>query len=1002
MRRAPAVPVAALAVLAAAVAVATCPAQDVLFFRQSNLAAVGPWHGDVGSAIARLCAGPTAAEAQLGYASHVPPGTQLLAWRVHNGEAQLLFDATLLQLLTGCSREHAIEQIDKTALRAPGVSGVRIEVRMPDGRELPLHEALGERPQAPAQPLPQPARAPAAAGLVSPFGALVGKRIAVSPGHGYYWHSTLGWTTQRGVIDGLIEDIHTAEIANQYLIPFLNNLGADVVMAREHGEVPADGLADNDAGAPGYVETGGWSLSASAGWNGGGYRFANVSTVAETATATWTIPVARDGLYPVFACFRAGTNRTPAARYRVEHSGGTSDVVVDQQVDNVTWAHLGNFWFTPAAPARVTLSNLSSSPGVVIADAVRLGGGLGSLVRGGATSGQARWREAARYWAQFAGAPSTVWDSISGGQDSDDDVTARPRFAEWRTADAFVSLHTNAGGGAGTDTFIYNGGATAGSAALSAAVHTQIVADLRANWNAAWVDRGQKTANFGEVRLLSTMPGILVELAFHDTPGSLDHTSLHEPEFRYLAARAYARGVLRYFAPSAPFPPEPPTALRVTQDGARGLRVAWDAAPGATSYTIEQSLDGKGFVQVASVATTNWSTGPLPHHSLRSFRVRAWNSSGRSLPTEVLTAGTDHLAQAQVLLVQGFDRFDRNVKGPENTRDYLRLYGDAIRRDANGSRGFDAASNEAVSLLRVSLLPYQAVVWSLGEESTADETFSATEQALATAYLNSGGSLLVSGAEVGWDLDAQGSAADRAFYRNVLGATYALDDAGVYTLQAGVPGTVSAGLPAGGFDNGANGTYDVDFPDTLAPTTLQGAVCLRYGNGLTAGVQRFDPATGARVVTFGFPLETITSPTLRAGLLQQSLAWLLDQEPLRAPPRAVLGAFTPFELALPAEAGRPYLLLCSEGFAPGAWLPGGGLLPLNPGLLLEASLTAGSPFFLGFQGALPAGGAITANLLAPNLPFLAGLPLYFAAITLTPAGTAESAITNWVRCTLSL
>ena len=601
MRRAPAVRVAALAVVAAAVAVATCPAQDVLFFRQSNLAALGPWHGDVGSAIARLCAGPTAAEAQLGYASHVPPGTQLLAWRVQNGEAQLLFDATLLQLLPGCSREHAIEQIDKTALRAPGVSDVRIEVRMPDGRELPLHEALGERPQAPAQPLPQPARAPAAAGLVSPFGALTGKRIAVSPGHGYYWHSTLGWTTQRGVIDGLIEDIHTAEIANQYLIPFLNNLGADVVMAREHGEVPTDGVADNDAGAPGYTETGGWSLSASAGWNGGSYRFANVSTVAETATATWTIPVARDGLYPVFACFRAGANRTPAARYRVEHSGGTSDVVVDQQVDNVTWAHLGNFWFTPAAPARVTLSNLSSAPGVVIADAVRLGGGLGSLVRGGTTSGQARWREAARYWAQFAGAPSTVWDSISGGQDSDDDVTARPRFAEWRTADAFVSLHTNAGGGAGTDTFIYNGGATAGSSALSAAVHTQIVADLRANWNSAWVDRGQKTANFGEVRLLSTMPGILVELAFHDTPGSLDHTSLHEPEFRYLAARAYARGVLRYFAPSAPFPPEPPTALRVTQDGARGLRVAWDAAPGATSYTVEQSLDGKGFVQVAAV-----------------------------------------------------------------------------------------------------------------------------------------------------------------------------------------------------------------------------------------------------------------------------------------------------------------------------------------------------------------------------------------------------------------
>ncbi|MBM3974502.1 MAG: hypothetical protein FJ301_10430 [Planctomycetes bacterium] len=999
MRRALALRIAALAVLPAAAAVS--PAQDALFFRQSNLTAVGPWYGDVGSAIARLCAGPTPAEAQLGYGSHVPPGTQLLYWRQTGATVRLVFDATLLQLLPGCSREHAIEQIDKTALRAPGVTGVAIVVRMTDGRELPLHEALGEKPQQPAQPQPQPAGAPAVAGLVSPFGALTGKRIAVSPGHGYYWHSTLGWTTQRGVIDGLIEDIHTAEIANQYLIPFLNNLGADVVMAREHGEVPTDGVADNDAGAPGYTETGVWSTSASSGWNGGGYRFATVNTAAETATATWTIPVARDGLYPVFACFRAGTNRTPAARYRVEHSGGTSDVVVDQQVDNVTWAHLGNFWFTPAALARVTLSNLSSSPGVVIADAVRLGGGLGSLVRGGTTSGQARWREAARYWAQFAGAPASVYDSIASGEDNDDDVTARPRFAEWRTADAFISLHTNAGGGAGTDTFIYSGGATAGSAALSNAVHPQLITDIRANWNAAWVDRGQKTANFGEVRLLSTMPGILVELAFHDTPGSLDHSSLHEPEFRYIAARAYARGVLRYFAPTAPFPPEPPTALRVTQDGARGLRVAWDAAPGASSYTIEQSLDGKGFVQVASVAGTNWSTGPLPHHSLRSFRVRAWNASGRSFPTEVLTAGTDHLAQAQVLLVQGFDRLDRNVKGPENTRDYTRLLGDAIRRDANGSRGFDAASNEAVSLQRVVLLPYGAVVWSVGEESTVDETFSATEQALATAYLNSGGSLLVSGAEIAWDLDAQGSALDRAFYRNVLGATYATDDAGVYTLQAGLVGTVSAGLPAGAFDNGASGTYDVNFPDALTPTNAQSVVCLRYGNGLTAGVQRFDPASGARAVTFGFPLETITSPTLRAGLVQQSLAFLLDQEPLRAPAQAVLGQFTAFQLQLPGEVGRPYFLVCSEGFTPGAWLPGGGLLPLNPGFLLEASLTPGSPIFQGFQGTTPAG-AVTANLFAPYLPFLAGWPLYFAAFTVDATGTSESAITNWVRSTLTL
>ena len=43
-----------------------------------------------------------------------------------------------------------------------------------------------------------------------------------------------------------------------------------------------------------------------------------------TATATWTIPVQKEGLYPVFAWFRASSNRTTAARYTIHHTGGTS------------------------------------------------------------------------------------------------------------------------------------------------------------------------------------------------------------------------------------------------------------------------------------------------------------------------------------------------------------------------------------------------------------------------------------------------------------------------------------------------------------------------------------------------------------------------------------------------------------------------------------------------------------------------------------------------------
>lgn len=983
-----------LELLAATVAATTClTAQNVLFFRDRNLVAVPPMHTDVAAAMQQLCAGPDAALAATGVRSHLPRGTRLVSCRRNGATVRVTFSTDLLSAAPGCEREHAIEQIDKTVVSAAGVSRCEIYVQRDDGSVVELGEALGSRR------LPQQG-APTAA-LVSSFGTLAGKRIAVSPGHGYYWHSSLGWTTQRGNIGGLIEDIHTAEIANRYLIPFLKNMGADVVFCREPGEQSVDGLVDNDQGSPAYTETGGWSTSVSSGYQNSTYRFAASNPTVETASATWTIPVLEDGLYPVFAWFRASSNRTPEAIYRVQHSGGTSEVTVDQTVDNLTWAHLGNFWFTSQQGAQITLSNRSPSPGVVIADAVRLGGGLGSIVRGGTTSLQERWRECARYWAQYAGAPSSVYNSIGTGQDSSDDVTARPRFAEWRTADAFVSLHTNAGGGSGTDTFIYSGGATAGSSALSNAVHTQIISDLQSEWNANWVDRGQQQANFGELRLLNSMPGILVEMAFHDTPGSLDHDSLHEPEFRYLAARAYARGVLRYFAPLAPFPPEPPRALRVTQDGNRGLEVAWQAAPGATFYTIEQSLDGKGFVEVGNTTATLWSTGPLPHHTTRSFRVRAWNQTGRSFPTEVLTAGTDHLATAQVLLVQGFDRLGRTVKGPENTRDYLARFGDSLRRDARFSLGFDATSNEAITSGLVVLDDYDAVIWSLGEESTGDETFDVLEQFLVTLYLNGGGALLVTGAEVGWDLDWLGTTGDRNFFRNTLGATYVADDAGTYALQAGIAGTVSDGTPPTAFDDGSGPTYDVDYPDVLVPTNANGTTCLRYGNGLSAGVQTVQPTSGARICVLGLPLETLLVDDVRARLLQQTVAFLLDGQSLDGPTDVTMGQLATFDLTLPGEAGMPYLCALSEGIEPPILLPLGGVLPLRDGGILQLSLLP-SPVFPDFQGNLDASGTASPKLFVPPVPFLAGLDLYVAAFTFDAALAEERELSNWVRVRLRL
>ncbi len=954
---------------------ASLSAQHALLLHRGDSVPVSVPGASTRGLIEKVLAGPTSAERARGLHSAVPSGTRLLAFSVGGGRVSITLSQSFLQLTrSGDPLEYALEQINKTVFQNdPRVHAVDILCEDRDGTIRDLGLIL--RQAQPALTAPTGTASASTAthpGFRSPLGAssqgaLSGKRIVISPGHGFYWHTSLGWTTQRGNIGGLIEDIHCNEIAMRYLIPYLEDMGAQVISCRERWEIESERLVDNDAGFPLYSEFGSWVTSGSSGYQGGTYRY-GFSNSLPTNVATWKVPVTHDGTHPVYAWYRAGSNRVVDAHYRIHHSGGVARVEINQQRDGSTWVFLGRFHFTKANGARVELSNVSAVPGkVVIADTIKVGAGMGSISRGAGTSGKARWKECSRYWAQYAGAPASVYNTSTG--DNSDDVTTRPRYAEWRGADAYLSLHTNAGGGKGTSSFIYNGGATAGSSTLQQRVHAQVIADLRAGYNAGWTDRGRKQANFGEVRVLSTMPGVLFELAFHDTAGSLDHEALHDPEFRQIAGRALARGMLRYFAPGAPFAPDAPAALRVSQDGQGGLRVAWDARAAATSYTVEQSIDGKGFSEVAQVSGTSWSTGALDHGTVLSFRVRAWNSSGRSQASEVLSAGTSHRGIADLLLVQGFDRREKTVKYWDNRYDYLPRHAQAIADQGEFSLGFDAATNDAVRLGRVKLAGYTAVDWAAGEESTKHETFDAIEQSLVSQYLSQGGRLLVTGAEIGWDLDAKGNSMDRTFYRNRIGATYLSDDAGVYSFR-GASGGIFGDIGSGMFDDGKQGSYNVDYPDVIRATDSKSKTCLQYGNGLVAGIQRVDGMS--RVVHLGFPFETITSPSLRAQVMNRALRFLLADRLLDAPRDLVIGNSAPIEINDPTAAGQVFILAASLALHPVTPLPGGGYLPLAADGLFGASLTPGSQVFQGFQGMLDAQGRAQARLWLPNLSVLRG------------------------------
>src|SRR5690606_75682 len=127
-------------------------------------------------------------------------------------------------------------------------------------------------------------------------------------------------------------------------------------------------------------------------------------------------------------------------------------------------------------------------------------------------------------------------------------------------------------------------------------------------------------------------------------------------------------------------------------------------------------------------------------------------------------------------------------------------------------RSFDSVANEAVTSGGVRLGDYAVVVWAVGEESTAHRAFDTDEQSLVRGYLDEGGALIASGAEIAYDL-AQGSAADQAFLSEVLGTGLAADSTGTTAFY------------------GASSLADFGDSTFLAPDTLD----VRFPDGLIVG-----------------------------------------------------------------------------------------------------------------------------------------------------------------------
>lgn len=548
---------------------------------------------------------------------------------------------------------------------------------------------------------------------------LSGRNIALWNSHGAYYNDDKNqWIFQRAPLNTTVEDVYTSTYILDLVAPMLENSGAYVMIPRERDTSTVEVIADADSqSTPGYSESGSWAKVAV------GYRFhdgvlrqgdnpmtegsarsANAVPLnsASAPVATWSLDIPSPGTYSLYVTYPKAANPTSAARYTVNSLRGAETYIVDQSMGAGTWVRLGEFPFdSSVAPASVTLTAASGDNAgkIVLADAVRVGGGIGNVARGkdDLTSLRPRWAEAARYWLQYAGFPEEVYSPEESETDYNADIRCRPNWVNHLTGgsprnprakglnipvDLALALHTDAG--ITPDTTIVgtlgiyctDGGSRLGdgrrrttSRLLTESVVNSIVNDIRALHQPGWTKRKLRDRRYIEARY-PVVPSALIELLSHQNYA--DMTLGLDPQFRFDVSRAIYKGILRYlYSESSREPVVQPLpvrsfAIEILPSGM--LRLSWlptddplepSAAP--SGYVIERrdGLSG-GFRPIATTSRTSIDLPAEPDVDA-SFRVIATNDGGRSFPSEVLSAAVFDNDRPPLLIVNGFTR----ISAPE-------------------------------------------------------------------------------------------------------------------------------------------------------------------------------------------------------------------------------------------------------------------------------------------------------------------------------------------------
>ena len=568
-------------------------------------------------------------------------------------------------------------------------------------------------------------------------GGLYGRHIALWQSHGRFFDNGAGvWSWQRSPNWRTTEDLYTQSYVIPFLIPMLERAGAYVLTPRERDTGSLEVICDNDSHfrSPGFPVRSHGRYKEKGPWKDAGEGFADKKEVyvkddnpftmgsarqtacsggKATASIRWEPCLEENGRHCVYISYKTMPNSSSSARYTVFHRGGKSEFIVNQKMGGGTWIFLGEFDLGP--DSYIMLDNGSSSGrssekgNVVSADAVRIGGGMGKIARGSGsdeseweTSGLPSYLEGAMYWEQWAGMPYKrihQWET-----DYTCDFASRGEWVKMLKDDKDIpfdlslAFHTDAGVTPNDSIVgtlaIYtlkadgsrkfkNGDDRAACRLITDFVQTQIVDDLRCDYDSLWTRRQIWNRSYSESRT-TDVPAVLLELLAHQNFADMRFGL--DPQYRFDVCRAIYKGILKflstYYGVSYTVAPLPVSAFSVGFGQAGKAQLSWEASKDAKEptavpdeYIVYTRIDDGAFDNGTRVKGCSIEM-PVEAGHIYSYKVEACNRGGRSFPSEILSLGLAPEGSKKILIVNNFDR----ISAP-SWFDYGEYAGFDARRD---------------------------------------------------------------------------------------------------------------------------------------------------------------------------------------------------------------------------------------------------------------------------------------------------------------------------------